>query len=143
MLSAQDATKWQGKSHGGSFWGELVSRRDEAVCLNSFETVFFCEFLCKNGLSCVFPPDLYSSLQIKCSLLLFFGYIIYSFARIFHVIGISNFNFQFKIVIFVAIIMVQFEKNCGIHCPIWRKFLFLILSKMVIWVYGFFFFFSV
>jgi hypothetical protein len=62
--------------------------------------------------------DLYSSLQIRCSLLLFFGYIIYSFVRIFHVIGISNFNFQFKIAIFVTIIMVQFEKNCGIHGPI-------------------------
>ena len=51
----------------GSFWAELVSRRDEfhvelvsprdeAVFLNSFPTVFFYEFLCENGLSCVFPP---------------------------------------------------------------------------------------
>ena len=41
----------------GSFWVELVSPRDEAVSLNSPQTVFFCEFLFENGLSCVFPQS--------------------------------------------------------------------------------------
>jgi hypothetical protein len=35
---------------------ELVSKRDEAVFLNTSPTVFFREFLVQNGLSCVFPP---------------------------------------------------------------------------------------
>jgi hypothetical protein len=50
----------------GSFWEELVSRRDEfrvelvslrdeAFFLNTSPTVFFREYLVQNGLSCVFP----------------------------------------------------------------------------------------